>query len=154
MTDATTEITNQTPTPTTHKILRGHVSEATALVQPDYPYSFTLRCERRVWIETGLKGPGKDQDRFVTQTRNPKTGRWNAPKCSTYSSALFLIESLAEPGHVSALHVSLYRVDEFLAVWGTSLTSAEHKRVSDIGRVASALNAAYSRAMAKTNPAP
>lgn len=150
MTEHETTIETQPLTPATHKILRGHVSEATALVQPDYPYSFTLRCERRVWIETGLKGAGKGQDRFVSQTRNPKTGRWNAPKCSTYSPAMFLVESLAKPGHVSPLHVSMYHVDEFLQVWGTSLTSDEHKRVSDIGRVAAALNAAYARA--RTQP--
>jgi hypothetical protein len=74
-----------------HTPLYGHDSEATAYVVDDYPYGFKLRTKIRYWIE--MK-PGKGF-RFVSQTMNPKTQRWNAPKASTYSAiaeALFLDE--------------------------------------------------------------
>ena len=77
--------------------LYGHTSEATAYLVEDYPYSFKLRCRIRYWLEYG--GPSKGF-RFVSQTENPKTGRWNAPKKSTYSAfagAMFLDEQ----GHVA-----------------------------------------------------
>ena len=56
----------------TARPLIGHTSQETAFVQPDYPYSRRLRCQRRGWIET-KKGHGQ---RFVTQTSNPKS-RYN-----------------------------------------------------------------------------
>lgn len=68
------------------KLLIGHVSEETAFIQPDYPYSFNLRCMRRVWIET-RKGYGQ---RLVTQTLNPKTGRWNKAKPGGYSTLIVM----------------------------------------------------------------
>lgn len=61
--------------------LYGHDSEQTAYNVDDYPYSFKLRCKIRYWLE--MK-PNKGF-RFMSQTENPKTGRWNKPKGSTYS---------------------------------------------------------------------
>jgi hypothetical protein len=60
--------------------LTGHTSLETACLVPDYPYSFSLRCEIRFWLEK------KDSKgfRLCSQTRNPKNGRWNNPKASTY----------------------------------------------------------------------
>lgn len=75
--------------------LYGHTSEATAYLVDDYPYGFTLRTQIRYWLE-GKPGKGW---RFVSQTLNPKTGRWNKPKASTYSEwggAMYLDEK----GHV------------------------------------------------------
>ena len=77
------------------RYLLGHVDEATAYVVTDYPYGFKLRTSIRYWIETTKHG-----SRFVSQTLNPKTDRWNAPKKSTYAAhgaALFLDEN----GHVT-----------------------------------------------------
>ncbi len=62
------------------KVLNGHVSEATAYVVDDYPYGFKLRTSIRYWIDTAPK----KGSRFVSQTKDPKTGRWNKPKASTY----------------------------------------------------------------------
>jgi hypothetical protein len=59
--------------------LQGHTSLETAYMIADYPYG-SLRCKRRVWLEFDAKRGF----RFVAQTENPKTGRWNAPKKSTY----------------------------------------------------------------------
>lgn len=61
--------------------LYGHDSEQTAYVVDDYPYSFKLRCKIRYWLEM----QPKKGFRFMSQTENPKTGRWNKPKASTYA---------------------------------------------------------------------
>ena len=66
------------------KQLLGHTSEDTAYVVADYPYSFTLRTQIRYWVES-KKNFGQ---RFVSQTMNPKTGRWNKPKAGTYSNII------------------------------------------------------------------
>jgi hypothetical protein len=64
----------------TRQPLYGHTSEATAYVVADYPYG-GLRTQIRYWLE----GPKPKKGwRFVSQTLNPKTGKWNAPKASTY----------------------------------------------------------------------
>jgi hypothetical protein len=60
----------------------GHTSMETAYAIPDYPYSFTLRCEARAWIER-KKNFG---ERFMFQTKNPKNGIWNKPRAGTYST--------------------------------------------------------------------
>lgn len=64
------------------KILKGHISPATAYVVDDYPYGYTLRCKIRYWLEYNPKFGF----RFVSQTTNPKKiGEvWNKPKPSTY----------------------------------------------------------------------
>ena len=62
------------------KPLYGHTSESTAYVVDDYPYGRD-RTQIRFWLEDG----GKKGWRFVSQTLNPKTQRWNKPKKSTYS---------------------------------------------------------------------
>ncbi len=103
------------------KILTGHVSESTAYLQPDYPYSFNLRCQRRVWVEY-RKGFGQ---RMITQTENPKTGRWNKPKAGTYNSVIVLYLN-EENGHIehACLNVndSAERVEKFVAEFGEALT--------------------------------
>lgn len=59
----------------------GHTSQETAYLITDYPYGRTLRCQRRVWLESDPKRGV----RFVAQTDNPKNGRWNKPHKSTYT---------------------------------------------------------------------
>lgn len=58
----------------------GHTSPETAYLVADYPYGFRARCQIRYWLESNKKGV-----RFCSQTTNPKTDRWNKPKCSTYA---------------------------------------------------------------------
>lgn len=61
--------------------LYGHTSEATAYLIADYPYGFTLRCQKKVWIEY-KKNKGY---RLVSRTSNPKKpGVWNKEDKSTY----------------------------------------------------------------------
>ena len=78
------------------KTLSGHISPETAKVVDGYPYGFRERTQIRYWLET-KKGHGQ---RFVSQTLNPKTGKWNAPKPGTYSVILVMVEDESN-GHVS-----------------------------------------------------
>ena len=75
-------------------VLYGHESEDTAYVVDDYPYGFRLRTKIRYWVETDERRG----QRMVSQTLNPKNGRWNKPKTSTYSDLVFL--GLDENEHV------------------------------------------------------
>ena len=63
------------------KPLYGHKDMNSAYMVDDYPYGRQLRCRIRYWLEFG----GKKGYRFVSQTENPKTLRWNKPKKSTYT---------------------------------------------------------------------
>jgi hypothetical protein len=63
--------------------------EENAHVTEDYPYGFRLRTERKEWIETK-----KGKQRFCTQTKDPKRGVWNKPKCSTYDDVIVAFEEL------------------------------------------------------------
>jgi hypothetical protein len=93
-------------------VLTGHVSPETAYTVADYPYGFRLRTSIRYWVET-KKGQGQ---RFVSQTLNPKTGKWNAPKASTYSSIVGMF--LDEQGHVQHKGLSGYSSDEQIDTFG------------------------------------
>lgn len=70
---------------TKRKILNGHTSEDTAYLVEDYPYGWK-RTQIRYWIESV---PRKG-DRFVRQTLNPNTGKWNKPKKSTYCAVMVM----------------------------------------------------------------
>lgn len=82
--------------------LHGHTNEKNAYVIDDYPYGFHERTQKKMWIETHPK----KGDRVVSMTLNPKNGRWNKPKASTYSeiAALYIDSN----GHVEADGVSKY----------------------------------------------
>ena len=73
-------------------VLSGHISPETAYVIGDYPYGRTLRCKKRVWLETTTKGAKQHQIRMVYQTTNPKyEGEvWNKPKAESYYDYLLL----------------------------------------------------------------
>jgi len=60
--------------------LYGHDNIDSAYVVEDYPYG-RLRTQKRFWLE---HKPKKGW-RFMGQTLNPKTQRWNKPKASTYT---------------------------------------------------------------------
>jgi hypothetical protein len=95
------------------KQLTGHVSEDTAYIVQDYPYGFRLRCTIRYWIETNKHG----EQRFVSQTQNPKNGRWNTPKKSTYDKVKVM--GLDEMNHVVSDGYYGYtyedKIDQFVA---------------------------------------
>lgn len=108
--------------------LRGHTSEETAYLVNDYPYGFRLRTEIRYWLETTKHG-----DRFVSQTLNPKTGRWNKPKKSTYS--LIGAMYLDDESHVTWTGVSHYTDDDALAAFldaAGELSESQKDRLAEI----------------------
>lgn len=89
--------------------LYGHTSPETAYIVADYPYGFRLRTQIRYWIETKA-GYGQ---RMVSQTRNPKTGRWNSPKAGTYSPVLALCFS--DQGHVESRGLPTWAEEPLIA---------------------------------------
>ena len=94
--------------------LYNHTSEATAYLVTDYPYS-GLRCQIKFWLESH---PKKGM-RFCAQTQNPKNGRWNNPKKSTYS-LLAMGMYLDERGH--CMHAAIHeysKAKEVLDFLGT-----------------------------------
>lgn len=62
------------------RVLHGITSPETAHVVTDYPYGVRLRCEIRFWVERAARGRYKGMERMLSQTRDPRTGRWNNPR--------------------------------------------------------------------------
>jgi hypothetical protein len=60
--------------------LYNHTSFETAYVVQDWPWGYKLRTEKRFWIESNKNG-----DRQISQTLDPGSGKWCAPKKSMYS---------------------------------------------------------------------
>jgi len=75
--------------------LIGHQTQETAYIIEDYPYG-RLRTKMRIWVEHSAK----HGDRVVRQTLNPKTGKWNKPKKSTYSPIILLVKEKQKDGRV------------------------------------------------------
>ena len=94
-----------------NKYLHGHNSQETAYVVDDYPWGFRLRTKIRYWIET-KEGYGQ---RFASQTVNPKTGLWCAPKYSVYSRimVMFLDENEHVKNDAISNYASIERCNEF-----------------------------------------
>lgn len=100
--------------------LYGHTSEETAYLVDDYPYGFRERTQIRYWLE----GKPKKGWRFVSQTMNPKTNRWNKPKASTYSDwggAMYLDEN----GHVQWEGIGPYSDDQKILAFVKSFPEAK-----------------------------
>ena len=108
--------------------LYGHTSEATAYLVDDYPYGFRVRSKIRYWLE----GPKPKKGwRFVSQTLNPKTGRWNKPKASTYmdwGGAMFLDEK----GHVHWDGVGPYSDEQKILAFVTTFPGADLRELRKV----------------------
>jgi len=78
------------------KYLYDHTSFENAYEVGGYPWGFRLRTEVRYWIETHDEKNGGQ--RFCKCTKNPKNGKWCAPKKSTYLALACLF--LNEEGHM------------------------------------------------------
>lgn len=83
--------------------LHRYDSESNSYLVDDYPYGFRLRTKIRYWIEYRPN----NGFRFVSQTLNPKTHRWNEPKRSTYYK-LGMAMYINDKGHVDHAVVSEY----------------------------------------------
>ena len=106
--------------------LYGHNDENTAYVVDDYPYGFKLRTQIRYWLESDKK----KGFRFVSQTMNPKTGRWNAAKKSTYATfggCMYLDEN----GHVQWGGVTEYSDAKKFLEFITDFPEADFTLIKD-----------------------
>ena len=104
-----------------------HTSEATAYVVADYPYGFRERTQIRYWLE---HKPKKGW-RFVSQTLNPKTSRWNKPKASTYvewAAAMYLNDE----SHVHWDGVGPYSDDQKILAFVTTFPDADMRELRKI----------------------
>ena len=112
----------------TTSALKGHTSPETAYVVDDYPYGFRLRTQIRYWLETNKHGT-----RFVSQTKNPKTGAWNKPKTSTYAQLAVMIKDDSN-GHVSWTGWTYYGGEsglrEFAAKYDAELTKSDRDSIA------------------------
>lgn len=114
------------------QLLIGHTSPETAYIQPDYPYSFHLRCQRRVWLEYRPR----HGYRLMTQTSNPKKSGtvgiyWNKPKASTY--AFLAVMYLDEQEHVQWAGLHMYKsavdIETFAALYGDALRGEREQSI-------------------------
>jgi hypothetical protein len=107
--------------------LYGHTSETTAYLVEDYPYGFHERTQIRYWLE---EKPKKGW-RFVSQTVNPKTGRWNKPKASTYAdwgAAMYLDEK----GHVQWTGVGPYTDEQQMLAFVETFPGADMRELRKV----------------------
>ncbi|MFD4406670.1 hypothetical protein ACFWPH_28305 [Nocardia sp. NPDC058499] len=103
------------------EVLRGHTTADTAVSVDDYPYGRLLRTTRRCWVETASKGAKKDHQRLVTQTLNPKSGRWNNPHPGGYAHTVFLVRY--ENGHVDGIAGPFWDYRQWVRFWLTGIWS-------------------------------
>ena len=110
----------------------------------DYPYG---RQTCHITFQVEFKA--KKGMRFVTQTTNPKTGRVNNPKRSTYSDFVCLHRD--ENDHIKAHHLNLRGYDdiaqmiEFLTLHDIEFTSEESAHLWVIAISCIRGNAHYTR---------
>lgn len=114
------------------KQILGATTEETPYVIENYPYGFTLRTTLRAWIEH----KPKFGERAVTQTMNPKNGRWNKPKCGTYNA--IEVMGTDEDGHLSFDALHMYRSEEDIKkfVEKYTLNEVQQKTLKLMGVVA------------------
>ena len=109
-------------------ILQPQPTEESPYVVGDYPYGFRLRTQIRYWVETTKNG-----QRLVSQTRDPRNGRWNRPKASTYSN--IVLAGLDERNRVVNLGISTYSLDEARAYqenYGRYLSDYQGKELTNM----------------------
>lgn len=113
------------------ELLFGATDEESAVLVDDYPYGRRVRTQIRYWIETTKHG-----DRFCSQTLNPKSGRWNKPKRSTYSNVMVMYRE-AESGHISRIGLGDWpgaeRIAKFCALVGAErLSEAQKAKLAEV----------------------
>jgi hypothetical protein len=92
---------------TKRTILKGHTSIETAYKVDDYPYGSRLRTSIFYWIET-KRGKG---DRFCTCTIDPRNGKMNNAKKTTYYPFIYMYVN--EDGNVKRTVLDAYDVKLF-----------------------------------------
>jgi hypothetical protein len=103
-------------------------TESNPLEVKDYPYGFRLRTSIFYWIET----TPKKGDRFCSYTINPKNGRRNADKKSTYSNIGVMYQD--EKGHTHWTGINIYskpeQISKFIEmIGGVDKLNSEQKKM-------------------------
>lgn len=103
-------------------------TEINPLAVKNYPYGFRLRTTIYYWIET----TPKKGDRFCSQTIDPRDGRRNKPKKSTYYSLGVMTRK--ENGHIGWIVASIYteraKLDQFIeAIGGVEKLNPEQRKM-------------------------
>ena len=111
------------------KPLYGYDSQENSFVCNNYPYG-GMRCRIRYWLESDKKRGW----RFCSQTENPKTLRWNAPRKSTYS-LLAECMLLDDAGHVRAAGLTEYSTPVEVAEFIRSYPEANFQAVKVFGKM-------------------
>jgi len=94
---------------TATNVLAGYTSIERPYEVKNYPYGFKLRTSQFYWIESKA-GKG---DRLGTYTIDPRNGRKNKPKYSTYITFMWMY--LDENGHVQTSAIDSYDREYFAA---------------------------------------
>lgn len=112
--------------------LYNHTSEETAYIVEDYPWGFRLRTTIRYWIES--KEGAKGGQRFVSQTIDPRTGRWCKPKKSTYKSLCVMFLDENEHVRYEALSYNDYQewIDKFKTRHSEHLNEFQQSKLCEI----------------------
>lgn len=79
------------------EIIKPQPTELNPYIVDNYPYGWK-RTKIRYYVES-VKKKG---DRFVSQTLNPKTNKWNKPKKDTYNAVVILYKN--DIGHIKGYH--------------------------------------------------
>jgi len=128
-----------------------HNSPESAFIIDDYPTGRTLRCFKRIWVETGTKGAGKGLQRICYQTTVKYVNHnkenypsapmqdahlWNKVKAGVYGGIKILYVD-AESGHVECDGLSQHawpeHIAEFNAKYETSLDAGQRARMLKFG---------------------
>ena len=113
----------------------GAVSPETATYVNGYPYGFRLRTQIRYWVES----KPKFGQRLVSQTMNPKNGRWNKPKAGTYSE--IVIMGKAANGYIVTDALSVNATEEEVNAFQTKYRlDAFQSKQSDVIRAWARVN--------------
>lgn len=112
--------------------LYGHISPETAYIVNDYPWGFRLRTTIRYWIES--KAAKNGGQRFASQTINPKTGKWCAPKYSTYSPIIIMYLDEKKHVHTCGLHHNCEDeyIDQFVKTHIANMTEFQKDQLRQI----------------------
>lgn len=111
---------------TQSSVLQGYTTMENAFEVKDYPYGFRLRTSIFYWIESKA---GKGY-RLGTYTINPKNGRPNKPKYSTYNTFMWLY--VDENGHVKNGAIDSYDREIFAARFEYILNKVGEYFISDV----------------------
>lgn len=98
------------------ELLLGHESAETGYMVDDYPYGRKTRCRIRYWVETAAKGAAKFMMRPVSQTEEPTSKRWNAPRLGNYRDLVVLVKR-ADNGHVENFGLDRYAGPEYYLIF-------------------------------------